>query len=595
MTADTTTGMSGEMSEEMSKEISDDTSHKKTTDTPRKQDTSTNEDKTRILMPDTGDKTVVKAYGSSAKPALGHAGAAGDKPPVGVPERQSPLDDAVTGMRESATDIFADGAFVEGFDAGLNTGLNTDLNKDAAPPHCEQHPSYEHEHEHEHEQSPDYVAKPSDLAEGHTLNPLDNSRHQSFAQGGDTIKQRFIIQKTLGQGGMGMVCSALDLRKVEADDTEATVAIKLLSADFKQHPDAFKTLQREAKKTQALAHPNIITVYDFDRDGDTVYMTMELLDGEPLDEVLQGRSSIELTPALRLSIIKEIAEALSYAHTKGIIHSDLKPANVFVTRQGKTKVLDFGIARAMNTEAFRDNFDVGDLNALTPRYASLAMFEHQAPDPRDDIYALGLIAAELLVGEHPYQGHPAIKVKTLGLKPQFGPKLSWLKRQWLSRTIALDASERVQSARIFLQYMDWALHGFKRLLVVSVGALVLVTASLYTLEQVDDEIAFSALTAEVQQQVLAELAQAKQALQFGDLNGALVYLQQVYGLHPDNRELRALKAKVLVHFNQMPAANDADALHFWRSQIEALGAYGFMAKDEDYLALRTKAGLLGGS
>ncbi|MFC6755164.1 protein kinase domain-containing protein, partial [Halorubrum tibetense] len=127
-----------------------------------------------------------------------------------------------------------------------------------------------------------------------TLNPLTNTLHVPYAVGGDVIKERFIIEKVLGQGGMGIVCKAVDLRKVEAEDQQPHVAIKLLSHEFSKHADAFKSLQRETKKTQSLAHPNIITVYDFDRDNDTIFMTMEVLDGHPLDDILKGKTDVVL-------------------------------------------------------------------------------------------------------------------------------------------------------------------------------------------------------------------------------------------------------------------------------------------------------------
>ncbi|MGB1958984.1 MAG: protein kinase domain-containing protein, partial [Luminiphilus sp.] len=99
------------------------------------------------------------------------------------------------------------------------------------------------------------------------------------------IRDRFVLLEQLGAGGMGTVFTAIDLRRAEADDPNSRVAIKFLSAAFSEHPDALVSLQREARKTQQLAHPNVVTVFDFDRDGDRVFMTMELLDGEPLSRL----------------------------------------------------------------------------------------------------------------------------------------------------------------------------------------------------------------------------------------------------------------------------------------------------------------------
>ena len=103
--------------------------------------------------------------------------------------------------------------------------------------------------------------------------------HHGPLEPGSIIKKRFVLETLLGKGGMGLVFGAIDRRKEEARDPNPRVALKVLNADFQRHPQAFMALQREARKAQTLAHPNVVTVFDFDRDGDAVYMTMELLEG----------------------------------------------------------------------------------------------------------------------------------------------------------------------------------------------------------------------------------------------------------------------------------------------------------------------------
>ncbi|RMD66157.1 serine/threonine protein kinase, partial [Candidatus Parcubacteria bacterium] len=167
---------------------------------------------------------------------------------------------------------------------------------------------------------------------------------------GDILKNRFVLEKLIGRGGMGAVFKARDLRKEEARDREPFVAVKVLSGDIRNYPDAFIALQREAKKAQKLAHPNIVIVYDFDRDGGTAYMTMELLEGESLADIIR-RHPHGLPLKEALPIIRGIVEGLDYAHRQGIVHADLKPSNVYVTRSGVVKVLDFGIARVLRKPA----------------------------------------------------------------------------------------------------------------------------------------------------------------------------------------------------------------------------------------------------
>ena len=136
---------------------------------------------------------------------------------------------------------------------------------------------------------------------------------------------------------MGIVYKAKDLLKVEAQDRDPYVAIKVLSEEFKAHPEAFISLQRESRKSQRIAHPNIVNVYDFDRDEDTVFMTMEFMDGCPLDEKINQYKTTGLPTDDCWEILFGLCSALSHAHGEHIIHSDFKPGNIFVTKKGLLK------------------------------------------------------------------------------------------------------------------------------------------------------------------------------------------------------------------------------------------------------------------
>src|SRR6185295_4018839 len=231
--------------------------------------------------------------------------------------------------------------------------------------------------------------------------------HSNIALG-TRLRDRFILDQVLGIGGMGVVYKGRDLLKVEARDRNPYVAIKVLREDFKRRDDAFIMLQREASRQQRLAHPNIVTVYDFDRTGDTIFISMELLEGTALDVFLNAEGREHGVPyAEAIPLIEGMCAALMYAHEHGIVHADFKPSNCFVMQGGKVKVLDFGIARAMR----RPNQAEGDvtvydgrlLGAMTPAYASPEMAEESAePDPRDDIYGLACVCYELLTGNHPF-------------------------------------------------------------------------------------------------------------------------------------------------------------------------------------------------
>jgi serine/threonine protein kinase len=271
---------------------------------------------------------------------------------------------------------------------------------------------------------------------------------------GDTLNGRFVLEECLGVGGMGTVYKALDLRKLEASDRRPYIAIKVLNLQFRGNPKSLIALQREAKKAQALGHRNIVTVYDFDRDGAVVYLTMEYLSGQPLSRILRAPEFKGMSYAEALPIFKGMANALAYAHERGFVHCDFKPANVFLTDTAEVKVIDFGIARVFQRpeeETDATIFDPGTLGALTPAYASPEMLEHREPDPRDDIYALGCTTYELLTGRHPFGRVPATQARSSGLKPQRPDGLGT--RQWraLRTSLAFEREARMPTVAQFLQ------------------------------------------------------------------------------------------------------------------------------------------------
>ena len=270
---------------------------------------------------------------------------------------------------------------------------------------------------------------------------------------GTIIKDRFVLEKRLGEGGMGVVFKARDLRKEEARDRDPYVAIKFLSAEFRRHPEAFMALQRETRRAQALAHPNVVTVHDFDRDGTLIFMTMEFLEGEPLDRFIQrhpqGLRFKEAWP-----IIEGCSRALAYAHEEGVVHADFKPGNVFVAGARKITVLDFGIARPVprhgEDAAAGPRFDAGSLGALTPAYASPEMLLNEKPDPRDDVYALACVAYELLTGRHPFDGQPAVKAAHDGLTVKRTPGMGRRQHRALARGLAFRQADRTPTVDAFL-------------------------------------------------------------------------------------------------------------------------------------------------
>jgi serine/threonine protein kinase len=297
---------------------------------------------------------------------------------------------------------------------------------------------------------------------------------------GSIINNRFVLVQRVGEGGMGVVFKARDIRKEEAQDRNPYVAIKFLSPDFRRHPEALVALQREARRAQVLAHPNVVTVYDFDRDGTLIYMTMEYLEGEPLDRYIarhpQGIRFKDAWP-----IIEGCSRALAYAHEQDVIHADFKPGNVFVVGERRVKVLDFGIARAMHVHSVDGQgtrFDAGSLGGLTPAYASPEMFLGDQPDPRDDVYALACVAYELLTGRHPFNGLSAVKAAHDGMQVKRTPGMGRRQHRALVRGLAFRQSDRSPSVEAFLDEIAGPLgargRAVRQLILSTAGTAVLV-------------------------------------------------------------------------------------------------------------------------
>jgi serine/threonine protein kinase len=357
-------------------------------------------------------------------------------------------------------------------------------------------------------------------------------------QVGDTLKGRFVLEKVIGRGGMGVVFKALDNRKVEARDRHPYVALKLLNESFKQHEDSLIALQREARKAQDLKHPNIIGIFDFDRDeNDNYFIAMELLKGQPLDEVIKAQHGVGMPQKRALKMISKMGLALATAHHQNpaIVHSDFKPGNVFLDDDDDIKVFDFGIARAAKPKGINKEgsdvtaFDASTLGALTPTYASLEMLEGIEPDPSDDIYALAIVAYELLTGKRPFGRLPATEAKKQGLKPEQVPGLS--KRQWkgLLRGLAFERHERTATAEAFLddlRFRKSKLPLISTLSAVSIGVLTWLFLPSY-LEKRQEEKISDAIKIAQPAQIPALLHESTTLSESGQQEVNQVALQQI--------------------------------------------------------------------
>ncbi|MFG1424231.1 protein kinase domain-containing protein [Roseixanthobacter liquoris] len=288
------------------------------------------------------------------------------------------------------------------------------------------------------------VRRQADLVrEGERLEPKRLPTDAPRLAIGFMLKDRFVLDDELGHGGMGEVFRAVDRRRLEAGDPDPYVALKVLSAQFRLHPDALAALEAEARKVQLLSHPNICPIFDFDRDGPHAFFVMELLQGETLDLALRRAPGEPLDADLAGPVVSGVLAAMSHAHALGIVHGDLKPGNVFITRDGMAKVLDFGVAVALRGGGFNPE----GLAAYTPAFSSPEMIAGAPRDPRDDVFSLGCLIYLIYAGQHPYGRRPAGEAAQLGLVPAPIPGMPDPARWALECALSFTRDERPADAR----------------------------------------------------------------------------------------------------------------------------------------------------
>lgn len=212
---------------------------------------------------------------------------------------------------------------------------------------------------------------------------------------------RYQVTHLIARGGMAMVYRAQDTLLNRA------VALKILYPELSEDPLFVERFRREAQAAANLSHPNIVPVFDWGEDGETYFIVMELVDGISLAEML--RNSVTLTAARSAQIVAQVAAALGYAHRSGVVHRDVKPGNILITREGQVKVTDFGIAQAVSSE---DHLAEAGSVMGTATYFSPEQAEGAAVDGRSDVYSLGVVLYEMLVGRPPFVGDTPVEVSS---------------------------------------------------------------------------------------------------------------------------------------------------------------------------------------
>lgn len=214
---------------------------------------------------------------------------------------------------------------------------------------------------------------------------------------GKILDDRYEIIELIGSGGMANVYKALCHRLNRYD------AVKIMRDETAANTELRRRFRAESQAVAMLSHPNIVSVYDVSHNDDVEYIVMELIDGITLKQYLQKKSVLD--PAEVLDFTIQTAKALEHAHSKGIIHRDIKPQNIMLLKDGMIKVADFGIASLENTVEENNGETVGSVHYIAPEQA-----RGEAPDARSDIYSLGIVVYEMLTGRLPYVGNSDVEV-----------------------------------------------------------------------------------------------------------------------------------------------------------------------------------------
>lgn len=274
---------------------------------------------------------------------------------------------------------------------------------------------------------------------------------------GTLLKDRFVLDREIGGGAMGTVYAAVDRRRLEAGEGRPYVAIKVLDRSFSQDSRAFRTLEAEARKAQTLAHPNIVQVHDFDRDGADAFIVMELLRGRALDAVIGDRPVPMAFPEAR-NVLDGAFTALAFAHDKNVLHCDVKPSNIFVTEDGTTKLLDFGIASASTLPIF----DVDQLSSFTGRYAAPEVMERLLRSTSADVFSMACVLYETLAGSHPFGDGTALDMRDQGRTPPPIPNVERRVMDTILRALSFEPTERIATVPDFVDRLDGGRRGWFR-------------------------------------------------------------------------------------------------------------------------------------
>ena len=264
---------------------------------------------------------------------------------------------------------------------------------------------------------------------------------------GRLLDNRYEILEILGIGGMAVVY------KARCHRLNRLVAIKILKAEYTQDEEFRRRFHAESQAVAMLSHPNIVSVYDVSTTDEADYIVMELIDGITLKQYMEKKGTLNWKETLHFAI--QIAKALEHAHSRGIIHRDIKPLNVMVLKNGSVKVTDFGIARVMSESNTLTKEALGSVHYISPEQAKGGRV-----DNRSDLYSLGVVMYEMATGRPPYDGETPVAVAIqhingkATLPSMLTPNIPGGLEQIIVRSMSHNPADRYPSAGALLTDLD---------------------------------------------------------------------------------------------------------------------------------------------
>ncbi|MEK3685700.1 Stk1 family PASTA domain-containing Ser/Thr kinase [Paenibacillus sp. FSL R10-2736] len=268
---------------------------------------------------------------------------------------------------------------------------------------------------------------------------------------GHELGGRYQVIERIGGGGMALVYRAHDIL------LNRNVAIKVLRNQFVHDEEFIRRFRREAQSAASLSHPNVVSIYDVGQEDEVHYIVMEYIEGKNLNEIIKERAPLQVDESVRIA--SQICDALDHAHLNQIIHRDIKPHNILIGRNGRVKVTDFGIARAVtSTTITQTGSVVGSVHYFSPEHA-----KGVTTGEKSDLYSLGIVLYQMLTGVLPFLGESPISVALKHLQEEFeeprllNPLIPQSVENVILRSMRKNPEERYQSAKQMLQDLETCL------------------------------------------------------------------------------------------------------------------------------------------